>query len=49
MYMDLRQIREEYENRGLSEDHLVSNPIDQFKIWYSEIEEVGIRNPTQWF
>ena len=46
MYMDLRQIREEYENRGLSEDHLVSNPIDQFKIWYSEIEEVGYSEPN---
>ena len=46
MYMDLRQIREEYENRGLSEDDLVSNPIDQFKIWYSEIEEVGYSEPN---
>ena len=44
--MDLRRVRKEYENRGLSEDDLVSNPIDQFKIWYSEIEEVGYLEPN---
>ena len=44
--MDLRRVRKEYENRGLYEDDLVSNPIDQFKIWYSEIEEVGYLEPN---
>ena len=44
--MDLRRVRKEYENRGLYEDDLVSNPIDQFKIWYSEIEEVGYFEPN---
>ena len=44
--MDLRRVRKEYENRGLHEDDLVSNPIDQFKIWYSEIEEVGYLEPN---
>ena len=44
--MDLRRVRLEYENRGLYEDHLGSNPIDQFKIWYSEIEEVGYLEPN---
>ena len=44
--MDLRRVRKEYENRGLYEDDLVSDPIDQFKIWYSEIEEVGYLEPN---
>jgi len=44
--MDLRQVRKEYENRGLREDDLVDDPIDQFKIWYSEIEEVGYSEPN---
>ena len=44
--MDLRQVRKEYENRGLYEDDLVGDPIDQFKIWYSEIEEVGYSEPN---
>jgi len=44
--MDLRRVRKEYENRGLYENDLVSNPIDQFKIWYSEIEEVGYLEPN---
>ena len=44
--MDLRRVRKEYENRGLYEDDLVSNPIDQFKIWYSELEEVGYLEPN---
>jgi len=44
--MDLRRVRKEYENRGLCEDDLVSDPIDQFKIWYSEIEEVGYLEPN---
>ena len=44
--MDLRQVRKEYENRGLYEDDLVGDPIDQFKIWYSEIEEVGYLEPN---
>ena len=44
--MDLRRVRKEYENRGLYEDDLVSNPIDQFKIWYSELEEVGDLEPN---
>ena len=44
--MDLRQVRKEYENRGLREDDLVSDPIDQFKIWYSEIEKVGYSEPN---
>ena len=44
--MDLRRVRKEYENRGLYEDDLVSNPIHQFKIWYSEIEEVGYLEPN---
>jgi len=44
--MDLRQVRKEYENRGLREDDLVSDPIDQFKIWYSEIEEAGYSEPN---
>ena len=44
--MDLRLVRKEYENRGLYENDLVSNPIDQFKIWYSEIEEVGYLEPN---
>ena len=44
--MDLRQVRKEYENRGLYEDDLASDPIDQFKIWYSEIEKVGYSEPN---
>ena len=44
--MDLRRVRKEYESRGLYEDNLVSDPIDQFKIWYSEIEEVGYLEPN---
>ena len=44
--MDLRRVRKEYETRGLYENDLVSNPIDQFKIWYSEIEEVGYLEPN---
>ena len=44
--MDLRRVRKEYEDRGLYEDDLVSDPIDQFKIWYSEIEEVGYLEPN---
>ena len=44
--MDLRRVRKEYENRGLYEDDLVSDPIDQFKIWYSEIEEAGYLEPN---
>ena len=43
--MDLRQVRKEYENRGLYEDDLASDPIDQFKIWYSEIEKFGYSEP----
>ena len=44
--MDLRQVRKEYENRGLYEDDLASDPIDQFKIWYLEIEKVGYSEPN---
>ena len=44
--MDLRRVRKEYEDRGLYEDDLVSDPFDQFKIWYSEIEEVGYLEPN---
>ena len=44
--MDLRRVREEYESRGLDENDLESDPIKQFKIWYSEIENVGYLEPN---
>ena len=44
--MDLRRVREEYESRGLYEQDLVSDEIEQFKLWYSEIEDVGYLEPN---
>ncbi len=39
-------MREEYESRGLYEQDLVSDPIEQFELWYSEIEDVGYLEPN---
>ena len=39
-------MREEYESRGLHEQDLVSDPIEQFELWYSEIEDVGYLEPN---
>ena len=44
--MDLSQVREEYENRGLDEIDLAHDPISQFKIWYAEVESSGYWEPN---
>lgn len=44
--MDLRRIREEYENCDLIEANLNPDPIKQFKLWYSEVEAAGYLEPN---
>lgn len=40
------QIRKEYTKAILSEEHLVQDPIAQFKIWFDQTLESEVKEPT---
>jgi pyridoxamine 5'-phosphate oxidase len=43
--MDLDAQRAEFEARGLTEDELAADPMDQFHRWFDEAREVGLHEP----
>ena len=43
--VDLSEVRESYEERGLDESDLAADPIQQFKKWFAEVGEAGYWEP----
>ena len=44
--MDLSEVRETYEERGLDVDDVAANPIAQFQRWFAEVEAAGYWEPN---
>jgi len=44
--MDIGDLRSEYTQRGLSENDLHADPIEQFRRWFEEAVAAGIREPN---
>ena len=42
----LAGMRRDYETRGLSEEDLVADPLEQFRRWFEEAREVGLMEPN---
>jgi pyridoxamine 5'-phosphate oxidase len=44
--VDLSEVRESYENRGIDESDLAADPITQFQHWYAEISSAAYWEPN---
>ncbi|MBH55520.1 MAG: pyridoxamine 5'-phosphate oxidase [Opitutaceae bacterium] len=44
--MDLRSLRKEYTQSGLTKSSLDSNPIKQFETWFGQVRDAGIVEPN---
>ncbi len=44
--MDIEQIRREYLKNGLHRADLVTDPIEQFKLWLQQAVQAGLTDPT---
>ncbi len=44
--MDLSEVRETYEERGLDVDDVAADPIAQFQRWFAEVEAAGYWEPN---
>ncbi|HRE42101.1 MAG TPA: pyridoxamine 5'-phosphate oxidase [Ignavibacteria bacterium] len=44
--MDLKSLRREYKNGSLNESDIDKNPFHQFKIWFSQVLESQLLEPT---
>jgi pyridoxamine 5'-phosphate oxidase len=44
--MDLSSMREEFVSAGLSEEGLLANPLEQFELWFKQVEKAGLRMPN---
>ena len=44
--MDLSEIRQTYETKGLDLPDLSPNPTTQFKTWYEEVTKAGYLEPN---
>src|SRR5215469_9627469 len=44
--MSIGDLRSEYTQRGLSENDLHADPIEQFRRWFEEAVAAGIREPN---
>jgi pyridoxamine 5'-phosphate oxidase len=44
--MPIEDLRSEYSRRGLSERELHADPIEQFRLWFEEAVDAGIREPN---
>ena len=44
--MDLSEVRETYEERGLDVDDVAADPIAQFQHWFAEVEAAGYWEPN---
>ena len=46
MTIDLRSLRKEYTQSGLTKSSLDSNPIKQFETWFGQVRDAGIVEPN---
>lgn len=46
MKKELQNARENYEQGALFESELRENPLDQFKVWYKQYQEKGVKDPN---
>ncbi|MBT3968677.1 MAG: pyridoxamine 5'-phosphate oxidase [Actinobacteria bacterium] len=44
--MDLSEVRETYEERGLDVTEVAASPIEQFQRWYQEVSDAGYWEPN---
>ena len=44
--MDLTDYRREYGGRGIDPDEVAEDPLDQFAIWFEEIDAAGVVEPN---
>jgi pyridoxamine 5'-phosphate oxidase len=44
--MDLGELREQYTGLGLARGDLADDPIDQFRVWFTEVRESGYWEPN---
>jgi pyridoxamine 5'-phosphate oxidase len=44
--MSIGDLRQEYSSRGLSEQDLDADPIEQFRHWFEDAVEAGVREPN---